>query len=114
MVRQIYIRPSWLAIVLIMIAIIIVAFNYKPNQESAIRKELQQNTEVKQTVSLTQFKNAKENENCLKCHGQSKYSYENPEQGKAVNKRMYSELIIQPDLLLYLQPQAIQMYRLPF
>jgi predicted CXXCH cytochrome family protein len=98
MVRQIFIRPSWLAIILIMIAIIIVAFDYKPAQESVIGKELQQKTEIKQTVSLTQFKNAKENENCLKCHGQSKYSYENPEQGKIVKKRMYTELIIQPDL----------------
>ena len=28
------------------------------------------------------------NENCLKCHGQSKYKYVNPESGTEVTKRM--------------------------
>jgi predicted CXXCH cytochrome family protein len=97
MVRQIFIRPSWLVIVLIMIALLIFAFDYKPDQ-TPISKELQNQKEVKSVVDLSQFKNAKENEGCLKCHGQSKYTYENPEQGKQVNKRMYSELIINPDL----------------
>jgi hypothetical protein len=84
-------------IVLIMIALLIFAFDYKPDQ-TPISKELQNQKEVKSVVDLSQFKNAKENEGCLKCHGQSKYTYENPEQGKQVNKRMYSELIINPDL----------------
>ncbi len=97
MVRQIFIRPSWLVIVLIMIAIVIYAFDYEPEQ-TPIGKELQNDKEVKSTVDLTQFKNAGENAACLKCHGQSKYTYENTEQGKQVNKRMYSELIINPDL----------------
>src|SRR5512133_3856839 len=97
MVRQIFIRPSWLVIVLIMAATLIFAFNYQPKQ-TPISKELQNDKEVKPTVDLSQFKNANENEGCLKCHGQSKYSYENPEQGKSVNKPMYSELIISPDL----------------
>ncbi len=34
------------------------------------------------------------NENCLKCHGQSKYKYANPESGSEVTKRMYLETII--------------------
>jgi len=97
MVRQVFIRPSWLVIVLIMIALLIFAFDYKPEQ-TPISKELQNQKEVKPSVDLSQFKNAKENEGCLKCHGQSKYTYENPEQGRQVNKRMYGELIINPDL----------------
>jgi hypothetical protein len=44
------------------------------------------------------FKNAETNENCLKCHGQSKYSYTNPESGQEVFKRMYAEAIINRDL----------------
>jgi len=84
-------------IVLIMIALLIFAFDYKPGQ-TPISKELQNQKEVKPSVDLSQFKNAKENEGCLKCHGQSKYTYENPEQGRQVNKRMYGELIINPDL----------------
>jgi nitrate reductase cytochrome c-type subunit len=35
-----------------------------------------------------------QNENCLKCHGQSKYKYLNPESGLEVTKRMYTETII--------------------
>jgi len=38
--------------------------------------------------------NAKFNEKCLKCHGQSKYKYINPESGTEVTKRMYIETII--------------------
>lgn len=44
------------------------------------------------------FKNAELNENCLKCHGQSKYSYENPELGRAVYKRMATGRIMKRDL----------------
>ncbi|MBK7213510.1 MAG: cytochrome c3 family protein [Bacteroidales bacterium] len=44
------------------------------------------------------FKNAESNENCLKCHGQSKYSYDNPESGQTVFQRMYREAIINRDL----------------
>ncbi len=38
--------------------------------------------------------NAEINEQCLKCHGQSKYKYMNPESGSEVTKRMYIETII--------------------
>ena len=38
--------------------------------------------------------NANFNEKCLKCHGQSKYKYNNPESGTEVTKRMYIETII--------------------
>ncbi len=42
--------------------------------------------------------NAAFNEKCLKCHGQSKYRYINPESGSEVTKRMYIETIIPRDL----------------
>lgn len=41
--------------------------------------------------------NAAFNEKCLKCHGQSKYKYINPESGSEVTKRMYLETIINRD-----------------
>jgi hypothetical protein len=44
--------------------------------------------------SFSQHKNSGENEKCLQCHGQSKYSYFNKESKKKVTKRMYSELIM--------------------
>ncbi|MEI8048538.1 MAG: hypothetical protein WCI92_14245 [Bacteroidota bacterium] len=45
-----------------------------------------QNKPKKETIAF--------NENCLKCHGQSKYKYLNPESGTEVTKRMYIETII--------------------
>jgi len=41
-----------------------------------------------------EFKNAESNEGCLRCHGQSKYSFENTETGEKVFRRMYSEAIV--------------------
>jgi Zn finger protein HypA/HybF involved in hydrogenase expression len=38
--------------------------------------------------------NAAFNEKCFKCHGQSKYKYQNSESGSEVTKRMYIETII--------------------
>lgn len=44
------------------------------------------------------FKNAENNESCLKCHGQHKYSYDNPESGSKVTRKMYTEAVIDRDL----------------
>jgi len=96
--REIYIRPSWLVIFLILLAVIIFAFDYSaesPYFESARQLGQQQPEEI--TVDLSSFPYAEENQQCFRCHGQSKYSYENPEQGKTVNQRMYTELIISPN-----------------
>lgn len=51
------------------------------------------------TIAQTDKKteNAKFNEKCLKCHGQSKYKYINSESGSDVTKRMYFETIINRD-----------------
>ena len=95
MVRKIFIRPSWLVVVLIVIAILIYAFTQKPDQNPYA---IQDEQHTLPSVDLAQIKNAEANEGCFKCHGQSKYSYENTEQGKTVNKQMYSELIISKDL----------------
>jgi nitrate reductase cytochrome c-type subunit len=52
------------------------------------------------SAAQTQAKseNAQLNEKCLKCHGQSKYKYENTESGTEVTKRMYLETIIDRNL----------------
>jgi len=54
--------------------------------------------ENKDTSFYLNFKHASENENCLKCHGQSKFYVDNKESGKTMTKKMYSELIIRRDL----------------
>jgi hypothetical protein len=46
---------------------------------------------------LSKFRNSQTNEYCLKCHGQSKYAYQNPESKKTIYNRMYTELIIKRD-----------------
>ena len=48
--------------------------------------------------SFSTHKNARQNETCLKCHGQSKYSYENSSLKKTETKKMYTELIIDRSL----------------
>jgi hypothetical protein len=48
--------------------------------------------------SFSSHKNSGENEKCLQCHGQSKYSYINKESNKKFVKKMYSELIINRSL----------------
>jgi len=96
--REIYIRPSWLVIVLILLTIIIFALDFSADpltygdarQKSLIAPE-EQNTD------LSQFPNSDANQQCFQCHGQSKYTYENTEQGRMVNQQMYSELIISPN-----------------
>jgi hypothetical protein len=86
------IRPAWIVIVMLIVSGIIFLFAYFTNTNPA-------NSEGKPKpknplTSFSEFKNSKENENCLKCHGQSKYSYDNKESNKKVAKRMYVELII--------------------
>jgi hypothetical protein len=44
------------------------------------------------------FKNAALNEKCFKCHGQSKYTFQNSESGNTVTKRMYKECIMNRDV----------------
>ena len=99
MMREIYIRPSWLVIVLILLTVILFAFDFssEPLQYEDARNANQAAPEEAITVDLTQFTNAEENQKCFQCHGQSKYSYENTEQGRMVNERMYNELIISPN-----------------
>lgn len=96
--REIYIRPSWLVIVLILLTIIIFAFDY--SAEPLRYEDARQASRIapeEQTTDLSQFPNAEGNQKCFQCHGQSKYTYENTEQSRMVNERMYTELIISPN-----------------
>lgn len=88
------IRPAW--VVLVMLLAFAVVFAMAKRADTCSAKQKTDKTQTHQTPStdLSKFKNSAENENCLKCHGQSKYSYENKDAGKTVNKQMYSELII--------------------
>jgi len=98
MAREIYIRPSWLVIVLLFLAAILIVFTYSSRSVGPTNfQQKDYSAAEKITIDLSRFPNAEQNQHCLKCHGQSKYSYENPEQGKTVNQRMYSELIISPN-----------------
>jgi len=77
MMREIYIRPSWLVIVLILLTIIIFAFDY--SAEPLKYEDDRQTSRIapeEPTTDFAQFPNSDENQKCLQCHGQSKYTYE--------------------------------------
>jgi hypothetical protein len=82
-----------------MLMIFTLAYSLADSSENSATPvaNLQGTDTLARKVDLTKFKNSGENENCLKCHGQSKYSYENKETGKTVTKKMYSELIMNRD-----------------
>ncbi|MEI7660739.1 MAG: cytochrome c3 family protein [Bacteroidota bacterium] len=84
--------------VLVFLMIFTLAYTLAKTSDSAPDTKVQTEQIIPTKIDLTQFKNAKENENCLKCHGQSKYSYENAESKKTVTKRMYAELIMNRDV----------------
>ncbi len=96
MIYKTNIRPAWVVLVLLMLFTL--AFTLVKTSDTAPGKPSQSEEEKPSRVDLSGFKNATENENCLKCHGQSKYTYENPESKKTVTKRMYGELVLSRDV----------------
>jgi hypothetical protein len=88
-------RPSWVVLAIIVVtALIIVLSRSSAPEESPMIQTVGKNPADTVKQSFAEHKNAQENENCLKCHGQSKYTYKNAESGKSVTKLMYAELII--------------------
>jgi cytochrome c1 len=90
-------RPSWVVLAITFMFLLILTISKFADSKAS--KEAEENDTLKtvhhaDTVYLSKFKNAADNESCFKCHGQSKYTYENNESGKTVTKRMYSELIM--------------------
>jgi hypothetical protein len=100
MSNKINFRPSWVILVLFFISAIVFIISYSVNSKKegigtpAPQKEIPKPVKT----DFSSHKNAAENENCLKCHGQSKYSYENSESKKKDTKKMYAELIIDRQL----------------
>jgi len=89
MIYKANIRPAWVVLVLLLFFAIAFALVNRSDSFSSKKKP----TPVKKVnvVTLDQFPT---NEKCLRCHGQSKYIFENAESKKKSFKRMYSELII--------------------
>ena len=88
-------RPSWIVVAILIIVVIIIIVS-RPS-DTVIEEKLNQAVPTfakKDTAEFSKHRNAEENEQCFKCHGQSKYTYENQESGKSVTKLMYAELII--------------------
>jgi hypothetical protein len=96
MVYKANIRPAWVVLVLLIVFTLAFSLVNTPDQETSKTPQTEQIKPAK--IDLSKFKNAAENENCLKCHGQSKYSYENAESKQNVTKRMYAELIMNRDV----------------
>jgi predicted CXXCH cytochrome family protein len=96
MIYKANIRPAWVVLVLLMLFTL--AFTLVKTSDTAPATYATTEQEKPSKVDLSKFKNAVENENCLKCHGQSKYTYENSESKKIVTKKMYAELVMNRDL----------------
>lgn len=92
MIYRANIRPAW--VVLVLLLLFAIAFALAKRAESGYSAAKKEPLVPVEKLDMKQFKNSETNEQCLKCHGQSKYTYENAENKKTVNKRMYSELII--------------------
>jgi hypothetical protein len=96
MVKTFNIRPTWILFLLIFIA----GFNLTLEGFANSNKVIPDSAAKPATTTppvMKEFavhKNAAENESCLKCHGQSKYTYINSESNKTTTKKMYAELII--------------------
>jgi len=92
MIYKANIRPAWVVLLLLMVFTLV--FSLAKSTDSKSEMNPKPGQEKPSKPSFQKFKNSEENETCLKCHGQSKYTYENKESGKMINKRMYSEVII--------------------
>ena len=96
MVKKYNNRPAWIILILVICSGIVFSLSYSANSKS-VRKDTATTPKENSPPHNNQFpnhKNAGENENCFKCHGQSKYSYENSESKKTATKKMFVELII--------------------
>jgi hypothetical protein len=96
MVKKLNNRPAWIFLILVICSGSVFFLG-----NSAFSKSIRNDTATApkestplQNKQFSNHKNAAENENCFKCHGQSKYSYENSESKKTTTKKMYAELII--------------------
>ena len=89
------IRPAW--VVLVLIVCCALAFALVKSSDLTTSGNPMTNKGSLKKFDLSKFRNSQTNEYCLKCHGQSKYAYQNPESKKTIYNRMYTELIIKRD-----------------
>jgi hypothetical protein len=96
MVKNFNYRPAWIFFLLIVFSGVLFSLcfsaNSKPGVTDSSTSSINATPQVKK--EFINHKNAAKNENCLKCHGQSKYSYQHSESKKIITKKMYIELII--------------------
>jgi len=96
MVKKLNNQPAWIILILVICSGIVFSLSYLANSKPAHTDTAiaPKENAPPQYNQFSNHKNAGENENCFKCHGQSKYSYENSESKKTATKKMYAELII--------------------
>ncbi len=98
MMNKANIRPAWVVILLMLLCLLAFTLIKLSGTSSPVNNNNQTEPETPSKIDLSKFKNAAENEKCFSCHGQSKYSYENPDSEKTVTKKMYTELVKNRDL----------------
>jgi hypothetical protein len=98
MIYKANIRPAWVVLVLMMLCLLAFTLIKTSDTSSALDIKIQSEQETPGKTDHSKFKNSAGNEKCFKCHGQSKYTYENPDSKKIVTKRMYGELVMDRDV----------------
>lgn len=86
-------RPAWLVIAMLLVfalALILLKSTDAPTLAGDSAKQ----TSGPASPDFSKFKYSADNENCLKCHGQSKYIVEDSTTDKPKARKMYTELII--------------------
>lgn len=86
------IRPAWVVLLLLIICGILYFAIGTTEIKPILSPAPVEVIPVK--IDYSKFKNSEENENCFKCHGQSKYTYSAPGDEKVITKRMYQEAIV--------------------
>ena len=98
MIKKINYRPAWIMIIMVICSSIIFSLSYsstiKNDKQDTISAIAKSEASSPKNTPFSDHKNSNLNENCFKCHGQSKYSYQNSESKKTDTKKMYAELII--------------------
>jgi hypothetical protein len=95
---NIKVRPPWIVLAIVVCSVFVVIMTKSKYTVAIEPGNKPEQVQPKDTANFTNFKNSAINQNCFKCHGQSKYTYTNKESGKEVYKRMYSELIVDRSL----------------
>lgn len=97
MINKANLRPAWLVLVLLFLCALALIL-LKTSDTKPLVTSVPGELATPAVTDFSKFKYATDNENCFKCHGQSKYMLEDSSTNKSKAKKMYTEVIIDREL----------------